>query len=242
MLRCLRTWLHGPLWWEAPIESDFVNVVKESRKSIVIENGSGFMSLLSDGFPRTLTSCVRVEAQIRYGLSNNAFIIVYVLLSRGQGRVLMTKTNREAAQRALDSRLSSLRDADHLRTPHAGWIKAIREALGMTTAQLGRRMGVSQPRIVELERAEVDRNLTLRSLERAAEALGCRLVYALVPHDSLEMRVRRQAEAVAAEHLAAASHSMRLEDQGTSSAVNQREVQRLAAELRSRRLARLWDR
>ena len=150
-------------------------------------------------------------------------------------------SNREAAQRALDSRLSGLRDADHLRTPPAGWIKAIRQALGMTTAQLGRRMGVSQPRIVELEQAEVERSLTLKSLERAAEALGCRLVYALVPHEPLETRVRRQAEAVAFDHMAAASHSMRLEGQEPASGAEEREVQRLATELLSRRVARLWD-
>ncbi len=150
-------------------------------------------------------------------------------------------TNLIAAQRALDARLSTLRASEQLRTPAAGWIKAIRQAVGMTTAQLGRRMGVSQPRIVEIEQAEADRSLTLKSLERAAEALGCRLVYALVPTEPLETRVRRQAEAVAAEHLAAARHSMSLEGQGLRPSVDSREVQRIAAELLTRRLARLWD-
>lgn len=147
----------------------------------------------------------------------------------------------ETARRAIDARLASLRESDQLRAPSAGWIKAIRQALGMTTAQLGRRMGVSQPRAVELEQAEADHSVTLKSLERAAEALGCRLVYALVPTEPLEGRVRRQAEAVAARHMAAAGHSMRLEDQGTKPAVEEREVQRLAAELMARRPARLWD-
>jgi predicted DNA-binding mobile mystery protein A len=150
--------------------------------------------------------------------------------------------NLEAARRALDNRLTPLRRSEELRAPSAGWIKAIRQALGMTTAQLGRRIGVSQPRVVELEQAEADRSVTLKSLERAAEALGCRLVYALVPNEPLETRVQRQAEAVAHQHMAAAGHSMRLEDQGTAPAVEAREITRLAAELLARRPARLWDR
>jgi predicted DNA-binding mobile mystery protein A len=150
--------------------------------------------------------------------------------------------NLEAARRALDDRLTPLRRNEEWRAPSAGWIKAIRQALGMTTAQLGRRIGVSQPRIVELEQAEADRSVTLKSLDRAAEALGCRLVYALVPNEPLEVRVQRQAEAVAHQHMAAAGHSMRLEDQGTAPAVEAREITRLAAELLARRPARLWDR
>jgi predicted DNA-binding mobile mystery protein A len=150
--------------------------------------------------------------------------------------------NLEAARRALDDRLTPLRRNEELRAPSAGWIKAIRQALGMTTAQLGRRIGVSQPRVVELEQAEADRSVTLKSLERAAEALNCRLVYALVPNEPLDTRVQRQAEAVAHQHMAAAGHSMRLEDQGTAPAVEAREITRLAAELLARRPARLWDR
>jgi predicted DNA-binding mobile mystery protein A len=150
--------------------------------------------------------------------------------------------NLEAARRALDDRLTPLRRSEELRAPSSGWIKAIRQALGMTTAQLGRRIGVSQPRVVELEQAEADRSVTLKSLERAAEALNCRLVYALVPNEPLETRVQRQAEAVAHQHMAAAGHSMRLEDQGTAPAVEAREITRLAAELLARRPARLWDR
>jgi predicted DNA-binding mobile mystery protein A len=150
--------------------------------------------------------------------------------------------NLEAARRALDDRLTPLRRNEELRAPSAGWIKAIRQALGMTTAQLGRRIGVSQPRVVELEQAEADHSVTLKSLERAAEALGCRLVYALVPNEPLETRIQRQAEAVAHQHMTAAGHSMRLEDQGTAPAVEAREITRLAAELLARRPARLWDR
>jgi predicted DNA-binding mobile mystery protein A len=65
--------------------------------------------------------------------------------------------------------------ADALR-PEKGWIKAVREALGMTTAQLGKRLGVSQQRAAMVEKAEVDGSITLKSLEQAAQTLGCRVV------------------------------------------------------------------
>ena len=54
-------------------------------------------------------------------------------------------------------------------------------------------MGVSQPRVTQLERAEREGTIGLQSLERAAQALHAKLVYALVPIEPLEDVVRRQA-------------------------------------------------
>ena len=85
------------------------------------------------------------------------------------------------AIRHLDKRFVALRPLARAQRPPKGWLRAVRDALGMTTAQLGKRLGVSQPRIVELEQSEVSGRVTLNTLQRAAEALGCRLVYALVP-------------------------------------------------------------
>jgi hypothetical protein len=59
------------------------------------------------------------------------------------------------AIRHLDKRLSTLRPLTKSARPPKGWLRAVRDALGMTTAQLARRMGVTQPRIIELEQAEV---------------------------------------------------------------------------------------
>ena len=80
------------------------------------------------------------------------------------------------AIRHLDKRFASLRPLAKNARPPKGWLRAIRDALGMTTAQLARRLGVSQPRIIELEQSEISGGVTLNTLQRAAEALGCRLV------------------------------------------------------------------
>ena len=100
-----------------------------------------------------------------------------------------------------------------LRPPH-GWIKAIRDALGMSMAQLARRMGISQPGIVRLEQCEAAGRIKLETLQRAAAALNCRLVYALVPIEPLETMVHDRARAIAMRDLAAIEHTMRLENQG----------------------------
>ncbi|HAX91214.1 MAG TPA: hypothetical protein DCY07_03270 [Rhodospirillaceae bacterium] len=69
--------------------------------------------------------------------------------------------------------------------PAEGWITKLRHALGMSAAQLAKRMGTHQPRISELERQEREGNITLNKLDKAAQAMGCRLVYALVPETSV---------------------------------------------------------
>ena len=88
--------------------------------------------------------------------------------------------------------------------------------LGMTTGQFAKRLGVQQPRVIVLERGEPDGNITVKSLERAAEALGCRLVYALVPEKPLADTIRQRASLIAERQLASIEQTMRLEAQGGS--------------------------
>ena len=145
------------------------------------------------------------------------------------------------AHEQLDKRLLALRPLAETGRPSRGWIRAIRETLGMTTRQMAVRFGVSQPRIIKLEKGEVDGSITLDSLERAAQALGCRLVYALVPEKPLGDTLRERALLIADRQLASVEQTMRLEDQGVPGEDRQDEArQRLVEEL-LRRPARLWD-
>jgi predicted DNA-binding mobile mystery protein A len=153
----------------------------------------------------------------------------------------MRPQERLKARRSLDKKLNSLTNSEISARPPAGWIKAIREALGMTTAQLGARMGVTQPRAVQIERAEKDRKISLESLERAAQALGCRLVYALVPHDSLEAQVRDRARLLAKRRLSSISHNMALEDQSISNEDEKAQLEHMIEKLLDAPGSRLWD-
>ena len=145
------------------------------------------------------------------------------------------------ARKNLDKKLNSLRNLEGLVRPQRGWIKAIREALGMTTAQLGRRMGVSQPRAVAVEKAEISDRITLDSLERAADALGCRLVYSLVPRDSLDAQLKARARMLAEKHHSSVSHSMALEDQQVLDEDANIQFERLIESILNAPGSKLWE-
>jgi predicted DNA-binding mobile mystery protein A len=153
----------------------------------------------------------------------------------------MGPEERARARKKLDRKLNSLKNSDALLRPQRGWVKAIREALGMTTAQFGKRMGVSQPRASNVEKAEVSGKITLESLQRAAEALDCRLVYALVPNQSLEAQVKVQARRLAEKHLVAVSHSMALEDQKALDEDTREQLERMIQNLLNAPGSKLWD-
>jgi len=140
---------------------------------------------------------------------------------------------------ALDTQLKPLRDMEPLIRPGRGWIKAIREAIGMTTGQYAKRLGVSQPRVAALEKAEADGVVTLKTLRQAAEALDCDFVYALVPRKPLDQVVKDRARDVAERQLARTDQTMRLENQAVSKSRMVRARDELAAEL-LRGDRRLW--
>jgi predicted DNA-binding mobile mystery protein A len=153
----------------------------------------------------------------------------------------MRPQERATARRQLDKRLSLLQNMEVLARPPKGWVKAIREALGMTTAQLGRRLGVVQSRAVAIEQAEVKGAVTLDTLEKAAQALDCRLVYVLVPRKPLEMLVEDRAQALARQRLKATAHSMALEDQSVDAADESEQLKALTKRLVEEAGSKLWD-
>jgi predicted DNA-binding mobile mystery protein A len=125
--------------------------------------------------------------------------------------------------------------------PFKGWIRTLREALGMSGRQLAERIQVEPSRIAEMEKAESHGNITLKSLRRAAEAMGCEVVYAFVPKTSLETSMRQQAEKAAKRKLDSVAHTMRMEDQGLSEKENARQVSKLAEEWAENPPRWLWD-
>ena len=153
----------------------------------------------------------------------------------------MRAQERASARKKLDKRLNILQNANVLARPPRGWIKAIREALGMTTAQLGKRLGVSQPRVLGIEKAEVAGSITLESLTRAARSLDCRVVYAIVPRKPLESLVEDRARELAKQRLRATSHSMALEDQRVDEADEQDHLERIVQKLLEQPGSALWE-
>ncbi|WP_426563139.1 mobile mystery protein A [Angustibacter sp. McL0619] len=148
-------------------------------------------------------------------------------------RTVSTPRARGRARTALDRRFDQLRPALPLaQRPREGWIRTLREALGMSAAELGRRMEVGPNAVIKLEAGERANRITLGSLERAAEALGCDLVYVMVPRQSLDEMVDRQAASVVGATLAAVGHTMLLEDQQVSGAVSDEQFGEQVREVR----------
>ena len=116
-------------------------------------------------------------------------------------------------------RLSQLdRTLQDMRTPPprptSGWISSVREALGITLDQIGKQIGASRQAVQQLERAEATDRITLGALRRAAEAMGCELVYALVPKSGTFAELsERPVRDRAARDVKSVMHTMMLEDQ-----------------------------
>lgn len=132
---------------------------------------------------------------------------------------MLTRSMRQLARKRLDERLAALRSL-HPSThaaPRGGWIRAIREALGMPRRELGRRMGVGEQRVMQLERGEARGKVSMEAMARAAEALDCELVVVLVPRHPLEQTVIDRRMQLAASWLnSRALHTMAMENQTVS--------------------------
>lgn len=151
----------------------------------------------------------------------------------------MDKASQAArARQNLDRRFAEMPSAVSFAPPVRGWIKAIREALGMTTAQLAARLSVSQPTVVAMEQSEAKGTIQLATLKRVATALDCTLVYALVPNQPLETTLRDRARTVARRRLHAVDHTMLLEDQQAKPANLEAQIDDY---VRGMNLRTLWD-
>ena len=122
--------------------------------------------------------------------------------------------------------------------PPKGWVRAIRDAIGMTGTQLARRLGMTAQAVVSLERSEANGKIQLDTLRRAAEAMDCVLVYALVPRSSLTEMVDHRARELALQALLRVSHSMALEDQTVDRDLENRTQTYIDTALRDRDL---WE-
>jgi predicted DNA-binding mobile mystery protein A len=118
-----------------------------------------------------------------------------------------------------------------LQTPPEGWLRTVRKALGMSGAQLAKRMGVTRARIAQAEQAELSGGATLKSMQAAAEAMGCRFVYAVVPEKRIEGLIAAQARKKALALVGAASTHMALEAQTLPEGKIAEEAGRLSLEL-----------
>ena len=141
------------------------------------------------------------------------------------------------SRQLLDGHFDEWQPLRELARPPRGWIRAVREALGMSAAAVAARLGTTAGAVTRLEQSEAAGRVRLDTLRRAADALGCDLVYLLVPRRPLTAVVRDRARELARGQLAAVAQTMLLEDQATDQAAD------LEEQLTRRLIARggLWS-
>lgn len=154
----------------------------------------------------------------------------------------MNKSLIKTQRKSLDEKLRAWLPLKKTPHPKAGWVRAIRESLGMTTAQLAERMGIQQSGVTLLEQREASLKVSLEVLQRAAQAMNCELIYAIVPKSSLESIVTEQAHQSAQQILKKTLHTMELEQQKSGPAETQLHQEELALEIKNKLDRRLWGR
>ena len=148
--------------------------------------------------------------------------------------------NQKLKVRQLDQKLSSIGALLSGVPKYNSWFQIIREALFMPTRYLAKKMNVSNGRVSQLQKGEIDGSITLRNLQKLAEAVDCKLIYVFVPKEPLETIIANQAKKIAAAQINRVSHSMSLEDQATSNQNLKLQYEELLIELQSKNIKKLW--
>jgi predicted DNA-binding mobile mystery protein A len=101
--------------------------------------------------------------------------------AKREKRVYRWRDRQPELRQMLDRKLLAFRVARETAGETAGWLRAIRQAVGVRVEEAAERQGVCRWEVFRLEKAEQTGRIRLESLRRAAEAMDCELVYALVP-------------------------------------------------------------
>ena len=151
------------------------------------------------------------------------------------------KKYKKLIRQQLETTLQKFRLLLDIPMPPKGWIRAVRDSLGMNGRQLADRLNVTRQRAALIEKDELAGSATLKTMRRVAESLDCVFVYALVPRMSLEHTVHERARQVVKKRLARVSHTMMLENQELSDSDQEQALNDMVKELIETQPSTLWD-
>ncbi len=142
----------------------------------------------------------------------------------------------------LNGKMLAFASLQKLAPPPTGWIKAIRNAIGMSMLQLGNRLSITKQSVQDMESREKDGSISIKALREAAKALDMQLVYGFVPNDgSLEALIDRKAKELATQIVMRTNNSMKLEDQQNSKQRIEKAIQERAFAIKTEMPKTLWD-
>jgi len=149
--------------------------------------------------------------------------------------------NKKLIREQLDASLSQFSPLYNTNIPRKGWVRAIRDALGMSARQLAERLEIAQQAVARIEKDEIDGSVTIKTMRRIAEQLDCQFVYGFVPKTSLNKTVQVRATQVAEKRLADVNQTMVLEDQSLYDKENTQVLVEMIDELVYTSPSNLWD-
>ncbi|KRT16656.1 MULTISPECIES: mobile mystery protein A [Pedobacter] len=142
----------------------------------------------------------------------------------------------------LNGKLLSFAILSRIAIPPSGWIKAIRNTLGMSMQQLANKLSVSKQAVLDIEKREADGSITIKSLRELGRVLDMELVYGFVPKDgSLEAMIEKKANELATKIVLRTSNTMKLEDQGNSKERIKKAIIERTEEIKNEMPKILWD-
>ncbi|KAA9130489.1 mobile mystery protein A [Marinihelvus fidelis] len=147
-------------------------------------------------------------------------------------------TARKQTVRLLDE---AARQVGNVRTPPEGWLATLRKALRMPVNTLAGRLGVSRGAVYQAERNEREGAITINQLRKLADAMGGRLVYAIVPETSIADMVEHQARRKASGRVRRTNAHMALEQQSLPDEQARQRIEDLAEELARDMPADFWN-
>ena len=152
----------------------------------------------------------------------------------------MSKKSLQIQQ--LNSKMLAFASLQKVAPPPTGWIKAIRNAIGMSMLQLGNRLSITKQSVQDMESRERDGSISIKALREAARALDMQLIYGFVPNDgSLEALIDRKAKELATQIVQRTSNSMKLEDQENSKQRIEKAIEERATIIKNEMPKTLWD-
>ena len=128
-------------------------------------------------------------------------------------RLMNRKESQSIRLKQLNAQLTPDQPIRAVTRPAGGWIKAIREALGLSQREVAERLARTPQAVHQLENSEAGGTVTLTQLEAAAAAMGCQLIYTFVP---CQGTLAYLADPQRAQSDRALRHSMALEGQAVT--------------------------
>ena len=142
----------------------------------------------------------------------------------------------------LNEKILQLAGMQQVIIPPIGWIKAIRNSIGMSMEQLGKKLSITKQGVMDIEKREKEGAITIKSMQEVAKALDMQFVYGFVPNTgSLEQMIELRALEMATKIVERTSTSMKLEDQANSKERIEKAIKERATEIINKTPKILWD-